>query len=80
MRRENKGVELALGAVRVLNRHEADCKLHVSGIGHWKDGRDGRKYALLEFSEKGSQAGKAFWARDGSCCVLKMEKMVEIGD
>lgn len=37
----------------MLNRHEADCKRHVSGTGHWKDGRDGREYALCEFLEKG---------------------------
>lgn len=30
--------------------------------------------------KKAGQIGKAFWARDGSCYVLKMEKMVEIGD
>lgn len=47
----------------------AYCKLCVNGVEYWKDGRE---YAPQELSEKG-QTGKALWARDGLCCVLKME-------
>jgi len=61
-----EGVKLALRAVRLLN---ACCKLCVNGVEYCKGGRE---YAPQELSEKG-QTGKPLWARDGLCCVLKME-------
>lgn len=59
-------MKLALRAVRLLN---ACCKLWVHGIEYWKDGRE---CVPQELSEKRS-TGKAVWARDGLCYVLKME-------
>ena len=69
-----KAVKLALGAVRILSRHHACCKLHVNGIQDVSTMAEmaGSMYHM-NAEKKAGQMGKALWARDGLCCVLKTE-------
>lgn len=53
----------------MLSRHEADCKLHVSGVRCWKGDRYDGGMHYMSSQKKANQTGKALWARDGSCCV-----------
>lgn len=56
----------------MLSRHEADCKLHVIGVGCWKDARE---YALHELSDKGRSNRKEALGR--RCFVLCFEYEID---